>query len=357
MGDAWILALPDGSVSIRDIWGSAITMDRGNITISASKDINFIAGRNIVQKAGRDIIVGARRSLDLTAGVGQARLWSRQGTIVHCEEAGVMISTHSKDIVSKPEAEGEKFLPSGIVLKTKGTLTVSAESEKHQINTKFHVKGQRDDFPPIVVIESTSAIVKGNNDVTLLAGKNLEGLVSVFPNVVKVSQQMDLQSNLFAHQGSIQAKSVDSQGDKLGKVKAPKDDGSKGLEKIRKATQPIIKLPSIYSTEQLKQIEFQFRTKDDYEQGMEKFYFSEQPWQREWPSATNWGVEAKSVGGNSGRATWPFPGKKYWEGKEGYKSYKEVNVGSDGYPLSGEAMAPEPGQVSDASLTGMKRHP
>ena len=127
-------------------------------------------------------------------------------------------------------------------------------------------------------------------------------------------------------------------------------DAQKAISKQRS-------IKSVYSIAEVPFLEFKFRREAAYLAGSKKLYFSEQPWQREWVRATPWGEEAKSVGPRSKKETWPFPGKTYWTKKYGYRTYEEVNIGPDGYPLPRTEMSSEPGMVKDGSLTQMPRHP
>jgi hypothetical protein len=95
MGDAWVDVMPDGSICVRDIMGSTITMADGHITLAASKDINLIPGRNFNVKWGRDATIGAYRSIDITGSHGQCRIFSEKSSFIHSEKGGIMLSTNT----------------------------------------------------------------------------------------------------------------------------------------------------------------------------------------------------------------------------------------------------------------------
>ena len=59
--------LPDGSIVLRDGYGSEIRMTGGKIFISSASDIVFHSGQNVVCFAGNDIIQTARHSIDIAA--------------------------------------------------------------------------------------------------------------------------------------------------------------------------------------------------------------------------------------------------------------------------------------------------
>jgi len=75
---AGISILPDGSVVIRDGYGSEIVMTGGSILLRAAGDIWRTSGRSCIDWAGDDAIVKARRSIDLTSSEADVRLKAEQ---------------------------------------------------------------------------------------------------------------------------------------------------------------------------------------------------------------------------------------------------------------------------------------
>jgi hypothetical protein len=65
--------LDDGSIVIRDGWGSAIVMRGGNIELRAAGDVRLMTGRDVHVWAGYDVILKAHNSIDLTASHGDLR--------------------------------------------------------------------------------------------------------------------------------------------------------------------------------------------------------------------------------------------------------------------------------------------
>lgn len=70
--------LPDGSVVIRDGYGSEIRMTAGSISSSAPGDIWQQAGRSNINWAGDDHIVKAQNSIDITSSQKDVRLKAKQ---------------------------------------------------------------------------------------------------------------------------------------------------------------------------------------------------------------------------------------------------------------------------------------
>jgi hypothetical protein len=63
----------DGSIVIRDGWGSEIRMGGGQIELRAAGDVRVHAGRDAITWAGYDVVLRARKSVDLTAATGDVR--------------------------------------------------------------------------------------------------------------------------------------------------------------------------------------------------------------------------------------------------------------------------------------------
>lgn len=87
--EATIQTLPSGGILIRDIWGSEIRMEGGNIQISAANNLTFVAGRDILSmcngvnatNAGEAVQIGAaRRGVDIQ-GETDIRLSAKTGAV------------------------------------------------------------------------------------------------------------------------------------------------------------------------------------------------------------------------------------------------------------------------------------
>lgn len=87
--EAAIQTLPSGGILIRDIWGSEIRMEGGNIQISAANNLTFVAGRDILSicngvnatNAGEAVQIGAaRRGVDIQ-GETDVRLSAKTGAV------------------------------------------------------------------------------------------------------------------------------------------------------------------------------------------------------------------------------------------------------------------------------------
>ncbi len=124
--------LPDGSVVIRDGYGSQIMMTGGDIDISAPGNITLRSGRSVVTMAGQDAILKARKSVDISATENDVRLKAEHNMdllagnndntgrlLLDCQSSG--------DVNHVSGVEGEEVSQNGLILKAhKSTVAVLA---------------------------------------------------------------------------------------------------------------------------------------------------------------------------------------------------------------------------------------
>ena len=135
---SYLSLLPDGGVVLGCGFGSEIRMIGGNIHLQAAGDITFEAGRNVVGWGGRDVILRAKRSADITANENDVRIKAE----------------HNVQILSAND-EG----PYGILLEAKG--------KGPQFNAK---QGHEAQHAAIVLRAPKSPAVVWANDIYLRTG-------------------------------------------------------------------------------------------------------------------------------------------------------------------------------------------
>lgn len=94
---ATIRIFRDGSILIMDHHGSAVSMVRGNIQISASRHIDLDAAGDIRITAGQNIYMKARRNIEISAIVGGLTLKARTWWKALCEWGSVWIKSDALD--------------------------------------------------------------------------------------------------------------------------------------------------------------------------------------------------------------------------------------------------------------------
>ena len=125
----------DGSVIIRDAWGSEISMLCGNVTISCAGNVMILPGKSQLTVAGDDIVQKAQNSVDLHASAHDVRISAARnlemvGGVGNASPGGVVIESRGtgagewEGVDDKGESKGESAQLSGITLKAKGQAVV-----------------------------------------------------------------------------------------------------------------------------------------------------------------------------------------------------------------------------------------
>lgn len=119
--EAGISLLPDGGIVLYDGYGAQITLSGGNIRIDCPGDIQVNTGRNVVAFAGRDIVLRANNSADVTAGNGNVTVKAEKNLmLLGGNKSGgcVMIESKAPGLVTDFENKaGEEVVGGGILLK------------------------------------------------------------------------------------------------------------------------------------------------------------------------------------------------------------------------------------------------
>ena len=110
----------DGSIIIRDAWGSEIIMKGGNITISCPGNLELRPGKSIVALGGHDVIIKGRKSVDITATENDVRIKAEKNLHLHSSDGGILVESDSPERGQNyKDMTGEQIVSSGIVLKAK----------------------------------------------------------------------------------------------------------------------------------------------------------------------------------------------------------------------------------------------
>jgi hypothetical protein len=136
---AGIYLMPNGGITIRDAWNSAIVMEGGSIYLQPAKDLVSQPLRNLVTKVGGNISISSKKNIDLSSSEEGFRLKTHKAQYLYSHDAGVIIESNgSKDSAGSPDpAKGAVENIGGIVLKSK--LNVYSYAQKNIVN---YAKGQ-----------------------------------------------------------------------------------------------------------------------------------------------------------------------------------------------------------------------
>ena len=116
----------DGSVIVRDAWGSEIVMLGGNIQLSCAGNVMILPGKTQLTIAGDDIVQKAQNSIDIHASEHDVRLSAARNMEIlgggdeSGHSGGVIIESRGKEMSAwDGEGKGESAQVSGITLRTK----------------------------------------------------------------------------------------------------------------------------------------------------------------------------------------------------------------------------------------------
>jgi len=114
----------DGSVIIRDAWGSEIVMEGGNITINTPGNVVTTANRSVVSIAGQTVALRGARGADLTSDKGHVHIQSNNvveiaGGSDSSRSGGVLIeSLADSTFVMADKEAGDQAAIGGVVIRS-----------------------------------------------------------------------------------------------------------------------------------------------------------------------------------------------------------------------------------------------
>jgi hypothetical protein len=133
----------DGSIILKDTWGSEIVMRGGNIIFTCPGQIEVRPGKSLVMLAGDDLIGKAKNSVDITATDKDVRIKAEGNLHLLAEgregKGGVLIESRADgEGVAFEGLEGENVMSRGIILKAKDSSIFSQARSVHSSAEKYH---------------------------------------------------------------------------------------------------------------------------------------------------------------------------------------------------------------------------
>jgi hypothetical protein len=175
---AGVFVEADGSVVIRDAWGSEIYMRGGNMVISCPGDCMMQTGGSVVQLGGRDVVIKGRKSVDVTATENDVRLKAQNNLHAYSAEGGILLETDSDGSGHGFSAgsEGEDVGSNGITLKASnsrvflwGSIVHLASSARMFIESIGESLGQ--------IIMSAGRILQNATNISMVGSEGKSSLV------------------------------------------------------------------------------------------------------------------------------------------------------------------------------------
>jgi len=128
---AGIYLMPNGGITIRDAWNSAIIMEGGNVYIQPAKDLIAQPLRNNIVKAGGHINMACKKSIDFSSSEEGVRMKSSKSQYFYSDTGGLIFEAKGEvDTAGIPEPQKEAVeYVGGIVLKSKLGIYSYAEKD------------------------------------------------------------------------------------------------------------------------------------------------------------------------------------------------------------------------------------
>lgn len=120
-----IYNMPDGSIILRDAWGSEIIMSGGNITINTPGNIQISPGMSLITLSGDDTVIKARNSIDIDSSDRDITLTGDKNVKIiagsdNSEDAGgILLESLSGTYSDIVPDRGENMRMTGIMLKAR----------------------------------------------------------------------------------------------------------------------------------------------------------------------------------------------------------------------------------------------
>jgi hypothetical protein len=123
--------MPNGGITIRDAWNSAIVMEGGNIYIQPAKDLIVQPLRNFIAKVGGWTSIASKEDIDLSSSEKGFRLKTQKSQYFYSDESGIVLQSNSQtpSTGSPDPADNAISDIGGIVLKSKVGIYNYAETE------------------------------------------------------------------------------------------------------------------------------------------------------------------------------------------------------------------------------------
>ena len=136
-GQAGVFITDDGSVVIKDAYGSSLVLSGGNIYMDAPGDVWTRPGRDAVTWGGRNVIIKGHEEVELVSSNGNLRAKAEKQLSILGGNTGSTGGVHIESKANTPNTlEGKEASSGGITLKSTSFIsstapTVGIKAEKH----------------------------------------------------------------------------------------------------------------------------------------------------------------------------------------------------------------------------------
>jgi hypothetical protein len=342
LGNAWCLVLPDGSVSIRDIWGSSITMVGGHIDLSASKDVRIVSGGSVVVLGGDDCVIKARQSVDVSSSVGQIRIRSYGEMFISSAVGGMLINLDSAGRSFSAGKKGEEMGLTGLLIKsTKGGVTINSNQLTTNLGA-FFINSMEDGGQPPILMGKVSGMYLQieQGGIAFLLSNGGVGVSN--DGYIFTTGHIYTEKNIYVRGTGIFGSEISEGGDfsNVDPIQQIINDVFSDIDDFQWQ----------YSLSDLAEVKFSFRQTVEYATTDGRWF--ESFWQREMRGLDEWKENPDETG------EYPYPGKDHYDGTtESFWFYQEKNVEPVGVSKKRDSLSHSPDGFRKASFSKFPVHP
>ncbi len=354
-----LVLLPDGGVKLFSGCGCEIVMSGGRIRMSAPGGIDVTPGTGFNVLAGDDIVLRAKKSVDVSAGSGDLRLKGEKNVQMLSNAGGVLIESKASGFIADFENKvGEDVVSGGVVLKSKNGQIVGLAGGVY-FSTGGDSLGNGDIVMDAskgsrrVILKGERVVSVASSDVSMVIGPRGDNTTvraaHYFGTTVALGGGMevdgfayfngDIVSNGFmANRGGygyLQGGTGKIKADDLNKSVA---DAQKSLQSVKKSLSDEHKqtFPGHYykdgqpgNDKTISMIGFSYRDDDDGQQmNVANFVMTESRWQllRRLGGSGSGPVWEEPKVEYQGRQQLPYPGRKNWEDANVFLRLRELKL-------------------------------
>lgn len=185
-GEAGVFTTPDGSLVLRDAYGSEIIMSGGNVTVTCPGDYIELPGRSAHLLAGKDVTVAANRHIELSASTGDLRAKAENNLTMlgaNSGKGGVLIESRASD---------ERALSStGSDMKVGGLTLLARGGTAAIVGAGIRVSSLSDD----VVINSAANMHEYAGTISVCARSDIHSMIAAEPGASPLNQMSIVTQN------------------------------------------------------------------------------------------------------------------------------------------------------------------
>jgi hypothetical protein len=157
-GEAFCGVLPDGSVLLRDAWGSSVELRGGKLVLTSVKDIEIISGKNVIALAGNDLVLKGKKSAEIHTTEQNIRIRSGKHTLIDSKKGSIQLTALDSGGVDVIGKTGDEYIPSGIVLKTNTNVLSRAPIINSVADVAVAIMGPENSTGPFVLVRSSASL-------------------------------------------------------------------------------------------------------------------------------------------------------------------------------------------------------